>query len=128
MGMFDGVLGLKPTHLCKNCGNQMRPNVTSKLNGCFFIVLLLFFVIPGILYLVWAGTQKVSTCPKCKATDCFVPLDAPEAQRMQRQESANPDAALTGGRVERPCPWCAEQILAAAKVCKHCGRDVEALA
>jgi Bacterial PH domain len=27
-------------------------------------------------------------------------------------------------RVERECPYCAEPILAKAKVCKHCGRDV----
>ena len=30
-------------------------------------------------------------------------------------------------RVERECPYCAEPILARAKVCKHCGRDVEPL-
>jgi len=28
------------------------------------------------------------------------------------------------GRVERDCPYCAERILARARVCKHCGRDV----
>jgi uncharacterized membrane protein YdbT with pleckstrin-like domain len=28
-------------------------------------------------------------------------------------------------RVERECPYCAERILAKARVCKHCGRDVE---
>lgn len=27
-------------------------------------------------------------------------------------------------RIERECPYCAEPILARAKVCKHCGRDV----
>lgn len=31
-------------------------------------------------------------------------------------------------RPERECPWCAETILAKARVCKHCGRDVEAVA
>ena len=30
-----------------------------------------------------------------------------------------------GARAERECPFCAEPILARAKVCKHCGRDVE---
>ena len=29
-----------------------------------------------------------------------------------------------GPREERDCPYCAERILARAKVCKHCGRDV----
>jgi len=30
-----------------------------------------------------------------------------------------------GSRVERECPYCAEKILARARVCKHCGREVE---
>ena len=33
-------------------------------------------------------------------------------------------AGATFQRVERDCPYCAERILARAKVCKHCGRDV----
>lgn len=33
----------------------------------------------------------------------------------------------SGPRDERDCPYCAERILAKAKVCKHCGRDVEPL-
>ncbi len=31
-------------------------------------------------------------------------------------------------RDERECPYCAERILKKARVCKHCGRDVEPLA
>ena len=35
---------------------------------------------------------------------------------------------VTGpARDERDCPWCAERILNRARVCKHCGRDVEPL-
>ena len=33
-------------------------------------------------------------------------------------------AAPEGSRVERDCPYCAERILARARVCKHCGREV----
>jgi uncharacterized membrane protein YdbT with pleckstrin-like domain len=33
---------------------------------------------------------------------------------------ASPDVP----RIERDCPYCAERILARARVCKHCGRDV----
>jgi hypothetical protein len=29
---------------------------------------------------------------------------------------------------QRECPFCAETILAKAKVCKHCGRDVQPIA
>lgn len=31
-------------------------------------------------------------------------------------------------REERDCPFCAEKILTKARVCKHCGRDVEPVA
>jgi uncharacterized membrane protein YdbT with pleckstrin-like domain len=37
---------------------------------------------------------------------------------------APPDAVASARRTERECPFCAEPILAKAKVCKHCGRDV----
>jgi uncharacterized membrane protein YdbT with pleckstrin-like domain len=39
-------------------------------------------------------------------------------------------APATSGepRVERDCPYCAERILARARVCKHCGRDVTPVA
>ncbi|MDQ3673152.1 MAG: PH domain-containing protein, partial [Gemmatimonadota bacterium] len=28
-------------------------------------------------------------------------------------------------REERDCPYCAERVLARARVCKHCGREIE---
>ena len=35
--------------------------------------------------------------------------------------------ADTPARVERECPYCAELILAKARICKHCGKEVEPL-
>ena len=46
-------------------------------------------------------------------------LDEARAARNDVPASAAPVA-----REERDCPWCAERILAKAKVCKHCGREV----
>ena len=40
---------------------------------------------------------------------------------------AGPAVADASPREERDCPHCAERILARAKVCKHCGREVEPL-
>jgi hypothetical protein len=37
---------------------------------------------------------------------------------------ASPATSTDSSRVERECPYCAEKILARARVCKHCGRDV----
>jgi uncharacterized membrane protein YdbT with pleckstrin-like domain len=52
-----------------------------------------------------------------------------QAQIVAQDERRPREAAstLVAGepRVERDCPWCAEPILARARVCKYCGRDVE---
>ena len=46
---------------------------------------------------------------------------------LDERRGGEPLAAGTppDARVERDCPWCAERILARARVCKHCGRAVE---
>ena len=47
---------------------------------------------------------------------------------QEDRRGSAPSAAATvearDHRVERDCPYCAERILARARVCKHCGRDV----
>lgn len=47
---------------------------------------------------------------------------SPGAPHAPRAGAATPQS--TPPREERACPWCAETILAAAKICKHCGRNV----
>lgn len=49
---------------------------------------------------------------------------------MGTRKKAEPPPTTTEKRdfwLERKCPHCAEKILREAKVCKHCGRDVEPL-
>ena len=46
------------------------------------------------------------------------------AQDERRPQSTAGAAQPNEPRVERDCPYCAERILARARVCKHCGRDV----
>jgi uncharacterized membrane protein YdbT with pleckstrin-like domain len=46
---------------------------------------------------------------------------------LEERKGSQPAAASAEpreSRVERDCPYCAERILARARVCKHCGRDV----
>jgi uncharacterized membrane protein YdbT with pleckstrin-like domain len=48
------------------------------------------------------------------------------SEQEERRGSLNatlPDPGVS--RIERDCPFCAEKILARARVCKHCGREVE---
>jgi len=79
-----------------------------------FIVILgiLFYVIPGLIFMGW-GWGKFK-CPKC---DALAKNTAASANSQQQ----------TVTREERECPWCAETILVAAKICKHCGKEVPSL-
>jgi uncharacterized membrane protein YdbT with pleckstrin-like domain len=45
-------------------------------------------------------------------------------ERRRTQPAAQGNQEPAAARVERECPYCAERILARARVCKHCGRDV----
>jgi uncharacterized membrane protein YdbT with pleckstrin-like domain len=53
-----------------------------------------------------------------------------QSQVVALDERRGGAPAVSGGtpagepRVERECPYCAERILARARICKHCGRDV----
>jgi uncharacterized membrane protein YdbT with pleckstrin-like domain len=46
------------------------------------------------------------------------------AQEDRRGTLSAGSPAADPARVERECPYCAEKILARARVCKHCGREV----
>jgi uncharacterized membrane protein YdbT with pleckstrin-like domain len=46
------------------------------------------------------------------------------AQEDRRGPQLAGSPAADPARVERECPYCAEKILARARVCKHCGREV----
>jgi hypothetical protein len=93
------------------------------------IIGLLFYLIPGVIFIAWAwGKYK---CPKCGALDHSAEVDGPTAQPSPPQSAPATTVSLGAtapDRIERDCPWCAERILAAAKICKHCGRDVVAQA
>jgi uncharacterized membrane protein YdbT with pleckstrin-like domain len=64
----------------------------------------------------------------------FLNIAAPLEFRRQVQAQISAAESARGGHVaaphagsareERDCPYCAERILARARVCKHCGRDV----
>lgn len=47
------------------------------------------------------------------------------ATRKKAEPPPSAEGALKWEWDERDCPHCAERIKKAAKVCKHCGRDVE---
>lgn len=58
------------------------------------------------------GSSKVKTVPKRR----FTPTAAGQPPEISDAPAQAP---------ERPCPWCGEQILLAARKCKHCGEYLE---
>lgn len=86
--------------VCIRCGHIGSPKAQTKTNGCLAAALFLFFVIPGIIYLVWAETSKSKHCRNCDAVDTLVPLTSPNA------------IALLGGTASQQAP---------RKRCRSCG-------
>lgn len=100
------------THVCTTCGYRGAPVRVVPGSTALGCVLLLFFLIPGLIYAVWQQTAVYQGCPKCKGR-AMIPIDTPQAQQF-----------LAPVRDERPCPACAEPILASARKCKHCGTEL----
>lgn len=47
-----------------NCGYKGKGKESGGKSGCLLIILLLFGILPGILYLLFAGSKSI-VCPKC---------------------------------------------------------------
>jgi rubrerythrin len=114
------------THICTQCGYSGHPAYVSRVSGCFLIVLLCLWLLPGILYLLYAwGKPKRQMCPKCRAEGTMIPSGTPQGRTLVASLGAvTPTVGVSSARQDRPCPYCAEPILVQARVCKHCGRDV----
>ena len=71
---------------------------------------------------------QVSAVEEYRATPPRIPEPprAYEPPRVYQPPRAHDPPALPT-REERDCPYCAERVLARARVCKHCGRDIEPL-
>lgn len=88
-------------------------------------------VIAAVLF-IFPGAKMAYRGHKLLQGDANLALRAGNlARKLERDElrnEAHPDVqAVALPRVERPCAYCAELILAAAVVCKHCGRDMPTL-
>lgn len=105
------IAGGKPgEYWCTTCHHDAK---AAKRPGSIWIeiVLWLFFIIPGVIYSIWRLASSAKVCPHCGMAT-LIPA------------AVKPDTPKPITRTEKSCPHCAEPILAQAKVCKHCGRDV----
>ena len=90
--------------------------------GIAMVIVAAIFIFPG-LRMAYRGHKLLQG-------DATVALRAADvARKVERDQCAEPEFSIAVPtaqqlRIERPCPYCAEPILAQAIVCKHCGRDV----
>lgn len=47
-----------------NCKYTGWANYEGRKSGCLLLILLCLGILPGIIYLLWAG-QRTLNCPKC---------------------------------------------------------------
>lgn len=72
------------------------------------IVGLLFYVIPGLIFIGWAWNKR--KCPNCGALAKNAPL------QLAQEQAKNSET--------KKCPFCAEMIKVEAVKCKHCGSNI----
>ena len=94
---------------CTNCGATCQEGLM-KGSGWIEVILWLCYIVPGLIYSIWRRSGEQSICPTCKKETLIPAVTASATSNSQR--------------VEVTCEWCAEPILASAKVCKHCGKEV----
>lgn len=66
---------------CTTCHAIGYPSTAGGPSFILFVVLTFFFVVPGIIYLVWALTSRREACGKCGAAT-LVPLDSPAGRQI----------------------------------------------
>ncbi len=96
------------------------------------IVLVIGVVLAARLFMKRAAVQRAAHDARLR----MMAQATITAMKKKQQASETVATAAPSGRgaaegsgthirEERECPYCAELILKKARVCKHCGRDVE---
>lgn len=67
---------------CPNCGNVGKGTVRGSL--AITLLLLCFFILPGIIYELWRESGGRRKCKVCGANG-MIPADSPNAQKLMAQ-------------------------------------------
>lgn len=100
------------------------------------ILLVVFLIIAIRMFMKRSRDQRIAHEARLRAMAHLTlaaakkkqAAEAAAAAKKEAETAAAAPAPAAVSREERECPFCAELILKKARVCKHCGRDVEPLA
>ena len=105
--------------ICQNCGQAGVAEKTLKGHFLITLILLLCYVLPGIVYMIWRRTGLKNRCAKCHSENLV-----PEGSAVGRElisSRITPDTHVK-------CPDCRELVFKDARKCKHCGTALAPLA
>ncbi len=103
---------MQKRYYCNSCTNYTSTALL-RGSGAIEVLLYLCWLIPGFIYSAWRRNGPANKCPLCKV-EGLVPASA----------APRPNEQIESSRDEVECPFCAERILAKARVCKHCKKEV----
>jgi hypothetical protein len=63
---------------CPNCGQPGKPRRIVPGSVLITLLLLMFWLVPGLIYMIWRHKAAYLVCPSCRARN-MVPLDSPNA-------------------------------------------------
>lgn len=75
---------MKKEYICTSCGFKGKPKEKNRGSCVLLFFLFLFFLIPGIFYLIWMLFGKRRFCPKC-GHESMIPVDTPQGEKLLKE-------------------------------------------
>lgn len=83
---------MQPNYVCTTCGHHGPAEIHTPGNSAITLVLLLFFLLPGIIYIIWRHTSAKPACSACGSL-AVIPPSSPIARQLLADASRHPEPA-----------------------------------
>lgn len=118
---------LRKVQYCTRCGHVGVPHVENvrEFSMGLFVVLLVFGIIPGLIYLLIGGsTQPYYECTQCRGRLVLIPFDSPVAQAALSKKQQVPQFTAIG--TGKFCTSCGTALPSGGRFCSQCGQAIAA--